>query len=117
MIKTVAIDDEPIALKVIENYCKDLEYVQLDKIFTNPKDGLKHLNKFPTDLLLLDIDMPHMNGIELYKHLKQDTMVIFITSRADYAVEGFNLMAVDYLVKPFTFDRFKQALKRANDFL
>ncbi|MES2678820.1 MAG: LytTR family DNA-binding domain-containing protein [Bacteroidota bacterium] len=117
MIKVVAIDDEPIALKVIENFCNNIDFIALDKTFRDPKEGLKHLNKFPVDLLLLDIDMPFMNGIDLYKQLKQDTLVIFITSRTDYAVEGFNLMAVDYLVKPFTFDRFNQALKRANDFL
>jgi len=117
MIKAVAIDDESIALKVIENFCKDIDFITLEKTFSDAKEGLKYLNKFPVDLLFLDIDMPHMNGIELYKQLKQGTMVIFITSRADYAVEGFNLMAVDYLLKPFNYDRFLQATKRANDLL
>lgn len=117
MIKAVAIDDESIALKVIENFCKDIDFITLEKTFSEAKDGLKYLNKFPVDLLFLDIDMPHMNGIDLYKQLKQDTMVIFITARADYAVEGFNLMAVDYLLKPFSYDRFLQAVKRANDLL
>src|ERR1044072_4817977 len=99
MIKAVAIDDEPIALKVIENFCKDIDFITLEKSFSDAKEGLKYLNKFPVDLLFLDIDMPHMNGIDLYKQLKQDTMVIFITSRPDYAVEGFTLKAVDYLLK------------------
>lgn len=117
MIKAVAIDDEPIAIKVIENFCKDLDFIQLEKSFDQSKDGLKYLNKFPTDLVFLDIDMPFLNGIDLYKQLKQDIMVIFITSRTDYAVEGFNLMAVDYLVKPFTYDRFLQAVKRASDLI
>lgn len=117
MIKAVAIDDESIALKVIENFCKDIDFISLEKTFVDAKEGLRHLNKFPVDLLFLDIDMPLMNGIDLYKQLKQDTMVIFITSRPDYAVEGFNLMAVDYLLKPFSYDRFLQAAKRANDLL
>ncbi|PBQ32496.1 DNA-binding response regulator [Sphingobacteriaceae bacterium] len=117
MIKAVAIDDESIALKVIENFCKDIDFISLEKTFSEAKEGLKYLNKFPVDLLFLDIDMPLMNGIDLYKQLKQDTMVIFITARADYAVEGFNLMAVDYLLKPFSYDRFLQATKRANDLL
>ena len=117
MIKAVAIDDELMATKVIENFCKDIDFIKLDKTFTSSKDGLRYLDKFPTDLLFLDIDMPEINGIELYKQLKQDTMVIFITSRADYAVEGFNLSAVDYLVKPFTFERFKQAAKKADDLM
>lgn len=117
MIKAVAIDDEPIALKVIENFCKDIDFISLEKTFSDAKDGLKYLNKFPVDLLFLDIDMPHMNGIDLYKQLNQDTMVIFITAKPDYAVEGFNLMAVDYLLKPFSYERFLQAAKRANDLL
>ncbi len=117
MITAVAIDDEPMALKVIENFCAKIEDLSLEKTFSSPQDGLKHLNKFPVQLLFLDIDMPHLNGIDLYKQLKQDVMVIFITSRADYAVEGFNLRAVDYLVKPFTFERFSEAVKRAKEFL
>lgn len=117
MIKAVAIDDELIATKVIENFCNGIDYLKLEKTFNNAKEGLKYLHKFPTDLLFLDIDMPEINGIELYKQLTQDTMVIFITSRADYAVEGFNLSAVDYLVKPFTFERFEQAIKKAHEYL
>jgi DNA-binding LytR/AlgR family response regulator len=117
MIKAVAIDDEPMATKVIENFCNDIDFIQIEKTFNNSKEGLKYLNKFPADLLFLDIDMPEINGIELYKQLKQDTMVIFITSRTDYAVEGFNLKAVDYLVKPFTFDRFVQAVNKAHEYL
>jgi DNA-binding LytR/AlgR family response regulator len=117
MIKAVAIDDEPMAITVIENFCQEIDFINLEKHFSNPQDGLKYLNKFPAELLFLDIDMPHLNGIELYKQLKQDVMVIFITSRADYAVEGFNLRAVDYLVKPFTFERFSAAVNRAREFL
>ena len=117
MIKAVAIDDEPIAIKVIENFCKELGTVNIEKSFGDPRDGLRHLNKFPADLVFLDIDMPGLNGIDLYKQLKQDTMVIFITSRADYAVEGFNLKAVDYLVKPFTYERFAQAVRKAHEYL
>ncbi len=117
MIKAIAIDDESIATKVIENFSKEIDFLKLEKTFSSSKEGLRYLEKFPTDLIFLDIDMPEMNGIDLYKNLKQDTMVIFITSRADYAVEGFNLNAVDYLVKPFTFDRFKQAVKKAHDLL
>lgn len=117
MIKAVAIDDEPIAIKVIENFCSDIDYITLEKSFNNPQDGLRYLNKFPVELVFLDIDMPELNGIDLYKQLKQDVMVIFITSRADYAVEGFNLRAADYLVKPFTFERFADAVKRARELL
>lgn len=116
MIKAVAIDDELIALKVIENYCNEIGLIAIDKTFLNAQDGLKYLNKFPADLVFLDIDMPEINGIDLFKQLKQNTVVVFITSRADYAVEGFTLNALDYLLKPFTFDRFKQASEKARDY-
>ena len=116
MMNAVVIDDDTFALKIIENYCGKVDFIKLEKSFSEPKKGLKYLNKFPIDLLFLDIDMPFINGIELYKQLRQDTMVIFITSKPDYAIEGFNLMAVDYLLKPFTFERFMQAVKRANEF-
>jgi DNA-binding LytR/AlgR family response regulator len=116
MIKAVAIDDELIALKVIENYCKEIGIINIEKTFSNAQEGLKHLNKFPTDLVFLDIDMPEINGIDLYKQLKQNTVVVFITSRPDYAVEGFTLNALDYLLKPFTFDRFKQACEKAREY-
>ena len=116
MIKAIAIDDEPIALKVIENFCHEIETISLEKTFSNAEDGLKYLKKFPTDIIFLDIEMPNLNGIDLYKQIKQNTLVIFITSRADYAVEGFNLNALDYLLKPFTFERFKQATDKAQEY-
>ena len=116
MIRAIAIDDEPIALKVIENFCNEIESITLEKTFSNAEDGLKYLKKFPTDIIFLDIEMPNLNGIDLYKQIKQNTLVIFITSRPDYAVEGFNLNALDYLLKPFTFERFKQATDKARDY-
>lgn len=116
MIKAIAIDDEPIALKVIENFCHEIETITLEKTFGNAEEGLKYLKKFPTDIIFLDIEMPNLNGIDLYKQIKQNTLVIFITSRPDYAVEGFNLNALDYLLKPFTFERFKQATDKARDY-
>ena len=116
MIKSIVIDDEPISLKVIENFCKELDYISIEKTFTNAEEGLKYLKKFPTDIIFLDIEMPNLNGIDLYKQVKQNTLVIFITSRPDYAVEGFNLNALDYLLKPFTFERFIQATEKARDY-
>src|ERR1700712_1222443 len=116
MIKAIAIDDEPPALKVIENFCGRSENMQLEKTFTMPAEALKHLRKFPVDLLFLDIQMPSINGIDFYKTVKQDTMVIFTTAYSEYAVEGFNVSAVDYLLKPFTFKRFQQAVAKALDY-
>lgn len=116
-LKAIAIDDEKIATSVIEHYCKDVEFIDLQKSFNDPFDGLKYLNKFPVDLVFLDIDMPGMNGLELCRKINQDALVIFITTHQELAIEGFNLDAVDYLVKPFTFERFSKAVKKAADFL
>ncbi len=116
MMKAIAIDDEPPALKLIENFCGRTEGLVLDKTFTMPAEALKHLRRFPVDLLFLDIQMPSINGIDFYKTVKQDTMVIFTTAFSEYAVEGFNVSAVDYLLKPFTLGRFQQAVAKAAEY-
>ncbi len=116
MIKAIAIDDEPMALKVIENFCKRVDFIDLEKTFNKPEDAMKHLRKFPVDLLFLDIDMPGISGIELYKAIEQNTMVIFITAHSQYALEGFNLSAIDFVVKPFTFERFETAVNKAKEY-
>ncbi|WP_294822586.1 LytTR family DNA-binding domain-containing protein [uncultured Flavobacterium sp.] len=114
MIKAIAIDDEPLALKVIEHFCRQSGTVELEKTFTDPAEALRHLKKFPTDLLFLDIQMPGKNGLEFYRQLDNDIMVIFTTAYSDYAVEGFNVNAVDYLLKPFSFERFLSATEKAS---
>lgn len=116
MITAIAIDDEPPALKIVENFSRRTEFIQLARTFTNPEEAIKYLGKFPVDLLFLDIKMPSQTGIQLRKKLAPDLMVIFTTAYSEYAVEGFNLNAVDYLLKPFTFERFLQAANKANDF-
>lgn len=116
MIKAIAIDDEPLALKVIENFCEKVDFIELVKTFSKPSEALKYTDNFPVDLLFLDINMPSINGIEFYKQMKQNTMVIFTTAYTEYAVEGFNLNAIDYILKPFTFERFLAAVNKANDF-
>ena len=116
MIKALAIDDEPLALSVIETFCNDIDYIDLQKTFTKPNEALKHLKKFPVDLLFLDIHMPSLTGIDFYKNIEQNTLVIFCTAHGQYAVEGFNLNALDYLLKPFTLERFKQATEKARDY-
>jgi DNA-binding LytR/AlgR family response regulator len=115
MIKAIAIDDEPLALKVIENFCGIIDFITLEKTFSKPKEALDYLDKFPIDLLFLDINMPSVNGIEFCKNLKQNTMVIFTTAYSEYAVDAFNLKAIDYLLKPFSYIRFLNACNKAND--
>ncbi|UFH53661.1 LytTR family DNA-binding domain-containing protein [Spirosoma sp. KNUC1025] len=121
MIRAIALDDEPPALRVITRFCEQIDFVDLQKTFSRTDQALTYLEQFPVDLLFLDINMPSMSGIDFYKSLPQqavttDRMVIFTTAHAEHAVEGFNLNAVDYLLKPFTFDRFLQAATRASDY-
>ncbi|MEO7988770.1 MAG: LytTR family DNA-binding domain-containing protein [Chryseolinea sp.] len=116
MINAIAIDDETPALNVIEAFCKQLDYINLEKTFDKPNEALKYISKFPVDLLFLDINMPSLTGIEFYKAVKQNTMVIFTTAYSEYAVEGFSLSAVDYLLKPFTLERFQQATYKAKEY-
>lgn len=113
MMKAIAIDDEPLALKVITHLCDQVDFVSLEKTFTSQAEAIRYLNKYPVDLLFLDIQMPAKNGIEFYKMLENGPMVIFTTAYSEYAVEGFNVNATDYLLKPFSPDRFIQALEKA----
>lgn len=116
MITAIAIDDEPPALRVIERFCAGFDFITLQKTFTRTDEAQKHLRKYPVDLLFLDIQMPALSGIDFYKSVAQHTMVIFTTAFSEYAVEGFNLSAVDYLLKPFTRERFAQAVQKACDY-
>ncbi|MFT4015763.1 MAG: LytTR family DNA-binding domain-containing protein [Agriterribacter sp.] len=116
MIEAIAIDDELPALSIIQNFCGRIDFVNLQKTFNQPTEALRYLKKFPVDLLFLDVNMPSLNGIDLYKSIQQETMVIFTTAYSEFAVEGFNLNAVDYLLKPFTFKRFLQAAEKAQDY-
>ena len=116
MITAIAIDDEPPALKIIENFCARQQDISLVKTFSKPNEALKYLRKYPVDLLFLDIEMPSLSGLDFYKEIEQVSMVIFTTAYSEYAVEGFNLNAVDYLLKPFTEERFTQAVQKAKEF-
>lgn len=116
MINAIAIDDEPLALTVIQSLCDKCEYINLQKTFTQPNEALKHLRKFPTDLIFCDIQMPAMTGINLVKSLQQNTMVIFTTAFSEYAVVSYELNAIDYLLKPINQKRFTQAIGKAQEY-
>jgi DNA-binding LytR/AlgR family response regulator len=113
MIRAIAIDDEPPALKIIEKFCNDTDFMQLQRTFTKPQEALKYLKNYPVDLLFLDIQMPSVLGIDFYKKLETPVMVIFTTAYSEYAVEGFNVNAIDYLLKPYTYERFLHAVQKA----
>jgi len=117
MIKAIAIDDEAPALKVISNFCDRTEDVQLEQTFLAPAEALRYLQTTSVDLIFLDIQMPSLSGIELYQSIGTGTLAIFTTAYSEYAIEGFNLNAVDYLLKPFTLQRFQQAVAKAAEYL
>lgn len=116
MITAIAIDDEPLALKVIDSHCKKTDFINLQRTFTHPTEALHYLRKYPVDLLFVDIQMPSMNGISLVKAIRQNTMIIFTTAFSEYAVVSYELNAIDYLLKPINFKRFSQAINKANDY-
>lgn len=116
MINAIAIDDEPLALKVIQSLCDKSDSVKLQKTFTQPNEALKHLRKFPTDLIFVDIQMPAMTGINLVKSLPQNTMAIFTTAFSEYAAVSYELNAIDYLLKPINQKRFNQAITKAQEY-
>lgn len=115
MIKAIAIDDEPLAIAVIDVFCKSLPNISLEKTFLNLSNAKKYLNKFPVDVIFLDIEMPKINGIDFYKSLDKKINVVFTTAYEHYAVEGFNLNATDYLLKPFSIERFTETVKRIEE--
>ena len=115
MIKAIALDDEPPALKVLEAYCEITEGISLVRTFTRPSEAERYISRYPVDLIFLDINMPTTNGIEFYKSLDRKLMVIFTTAHAEFAVEGFNINALDYLLKPIRKERFDQAILKARE--
>lgn len=113
MIRAIAIDDEPLALMVIENYCARNSHIDLVKTFSNLKDAQKYINQFPIDLMFLDIQISRTNGMDFYKNLDKKIPVIFTTAFAEYALDGFNVSALDYLLKPIEYERFEEAINKA----
>jgi len=116
MIRAIAIDDELPALKVIENFCSQVDFITLLRTFNKPGEALKFIRGSQIDPVFLDINIPSQSGIHLYKAVQQNTMAVFTTAYSEYAVEGFNVNAIDYLLKPFTFERFMQAAQKANEY-
>jgi DNA-binding LytR/AlgR family response regulator len=109
----IAIDDEPKALEVIERYCQKSDLVNLRATFREPVKAIEFLNREKIDLIFLDINMPDISGVQLIQTLAEKPMVIFTTAYSNYAVESYNLNAIDYLLKPITFDRFLAATNKA----
>jgi DNA-binding LytR/AlgR family response regulator len=115
MMRCVAVDDEPFALKLIADDIAKVPFLQLVKTFSSPLEALEYIKRSPVDLLFLDIQMPVLKGTEFLRILDNPPLVIITTAFEQYALEGFELNVTDYLVKPIPFERFIKAVNRAHD--
>lgn len=113
MLKCIAIDDEPLALKQLQSYIARTDALALERCFTDAIEARRFLEERSVDLLFVDINMPDLSGVELVRSLSERPMVIFTTAYAEYAIEGFKLDAIDYLLKPFGFADFNRAVGKA----
>ena len=114
-MKCIIIDDEPLAVDVVESYVNQIEGLTLIDTFNNPLAAITLLTKREIDLVFLDIEMPNLTGLELVKNLDNLPQFIFTTAYPQYAIEGFELNATDYLLKPIPFSRFLKAVSRARE--
>ncbi len=115
-LKCIAIDDEPLALEVIKKHVNDFPELKLLQTFDDAISGAEFLKKTLVDLLFIDIDMPDISGIDLVRTLQNKPLIIFTTAYKNYAYEGFELEAIDYLLKPIDLKRFTAAVQKALDY-
>jgi len=113
-LRTIAIDDEPLALSLLSDYISKTPFLELVGKYDNPIDAIEFLRKEPVDLILVDIQMPDLTGTEFVSSLDSSPKVIFTTAYPQYAIEGFKLNAIDYLLKPFSYDEFLKAVQKAH---
>lgn len=113
-LRTIAIDDEPLALKLVSEYVKKTPYLELVGSFDNPLDAIEFLTDNEAELIFVDIQMPDLTGIEFARTLEGGHKIVFTTAYEKYALEGFKLNAVDYLLKPFSYQEFLKAAGKAH---
>lgn len=116
MMKCIAIDDEPIALSIISRYCEQRGGVELET-YSSARLGMQRIHEWMPDVVFLDIEMNGTSGIELARQLPQSCCLIFTTAYAHYALEGFEVNAVDFLHKPYFYERFSRAMQKAEQWL
>ncbi|MCC8089090.1 MAG: LytTR family DNA-binding domain-containing protein [Rikenellaceae bacterium] len=116
-MKCIAIDDETLALELIRSYVNKIPFLELCGTFTDPFEAMNFLSRNKTDLIFTDIEMADINGVQLISSLQYKPMVIFITAYERYAIDGFMLDAVDYILKPVNFERFLKGVNKAHDLL
>lgn len=116
-LKCVVIDDEPIARTIIEKYVTMVPFLEVVASCEDAIDALSYISNNPVDIIFSDIQMPNISGLEFVKSLKNKAAVIFITAHSEYAIDGFDIGVVDFISKPFEFERFILAVNRAQDYL
>jgi len=112
-LKCIAIDDEPLALNLIKNYAARIPALHLVQTFSDAISGAEFLRNNHVDLLFLDINMPDISGLDLVHSLKEKPLIIFTTAYKNFAFEGFELEAIDFLLKPISFERFSKGVQKA----
>lgn len=116
ILKCLVVDDEEIAGKGLERYCREISFIRVDGICSSTQEAMDILEKDQVDLLFLDIQMPRQTGLEFLRSLTSPPMTIITTAFPDFALDGFELDVIDYLVKPFSFERFLKACHKAREF-
>ena len=117
MIRCIAIDDEMLALDLIEDNIRKVPFLELVKTCRSAMEAMEVMRNNPVDLLFLDIQMPDISGIQLLKSLHHKPLVIFTTAFSTYAKEGFDLDVIDYLLKPYSFERFLKAVNKVHEYM
>ncbi|MET3026641.1 response regulator transcription factor [Flavobacterium sp. UW10123] len=112
--KCIIVDDEPPATRILENYIGKVNFLEKAGVFNDSLKALEFLNTHSVDVIFLDIQMPQLTGLQLSRIISKNIKVIFTTAYPDFALEGFELNAVDYLLKPISFERFYQAVSKLN---
>tara|TARA_R110001632_G_scaffold65_10_gene278 strand:- start:3459 stop:4163 length:705 start_codon:yes stop_codon:yes gene_type:complete len=115
MMKYIIIDDEPLAHEVIEEFCSMLPHLQLEKNCYNAMEAMQFLNENTVDFMFLDINMPKLRGLDFLKTLTNPPKTIITTAYKEHAIEGFELNVVDYILKPFSFDRLVKAVNKVSE--
>jgi DNA-binding LytR/AlgR family response regulator len=115
MLKYIIIDDEPLAHEIIEEFCSMLPHVQLEKNCYNAMEAMQFLNENTVDFMFLDINMPKLKGLDFLKTLTHPPKTIITTAYKEHALEGFELNVVDYILKPFSFDRLVKAVNKVSE--
>jgi two-component system LytT family response regulator len=115
-IRCLIVDDEPMAQRGLEENIREFNYLELTGTASNAMEAMKLMEKQEVDLLFLDINMPKITGLDFLRNLKKRPLVIIVSAYSEYALDGFDLDVLDYLVKPVTFNRFMKAVEKAKEY-